>query len=120
MYTQEVLDRFRNPRNVGEIKGANKGKVGNLKCGDILELFIKIRDNVIVDARFLTYGCCAAIAASDVLCDLIKGKTLEEAEKLTKDDIVKELGGELPEPKIHCSLLGIEALKRAIKDYKKK
>jgi len=120
MYTKEVLERFRKPKNVGNIKKASgKGKVGNLKCGDIMELFIKVEKGKIVDAKFLTYGCCAAIAASDVVCDIVKGKTIKEAEKLTKKDIIKKLG-ELPLIKIHCSLLGIEALKKAIEDYKKK
>lgn len=119
-YTEEVLKHFRNPKNVGEMKDADGvGKVGNVKCGDEMIVYIKVKDNKIVDAKFQTYGCVAALAASDVVCELAKGKTLDEAMKLDRKDITDYLGG-LPVIKLHCSVLGIDALKAAIKDFKKK
>lgn len=120
MYTKKVLKHFTNPKNAGCMKKADGvGETGNVRCGDVLRLYIKVKDGKIVDAKFQTYGCVAAIASSDVLCDLVKGKTLDEAEKVTNKDIVKALG-ELPSVKIHCSVLGSEALKKAIKDYRRK
>jgi len=112
------MEHFTNPRNVGQIKDASgRGKVGNPVCGDIMELFIKVDEaGVITDARFRTFGCGAAIASSSMLTELVKGKTVKEAENLTNKKVVDALGG-LPEVKVHCSLLAEEALKRAIADY---
>ena len=120
MYSEKTLDRFKNPKFVGEIKDADGiGEVGNIKCGDVIRIFIKVKDNIITDIKFQTYGCVAAITASDMLCELAKGKTIEEALKITDKEITKELG-ELPAIKFHCSVLGTKALKDAIADYKKK
>lgn len=114
------MKRFKKPRNVGSIRNADGvGEVGNLKCGDILKLYIKVEKNKITDIKFETFGCVAAIAASDALCDLAKGKTVDAALKITDKDIAKELGG-LPCIKLHCSVLGSNALRKAIEDYKKK
>ena len=120
MYTKKVMDHFRNPRNMGEIKNADGvGTVGNPKCGDVMTIFIKVKDGRIEDIKFKTYGCAAAIASSSIATELVKGKTLDEAEKLTRDDVANELGG-LPAIKMHCSNLASDALKEAIKDYRKK
>lgn len=120
VYNQNVLDHFTNPRNVGEIEDANGvGMVGNVKCGDIMQFFIKVEDNVIVDVKFKTFGCGAAIATSSVATEMIKGKTIDEALKITNQAVVEKLGG-LPSVKIHCSVLAEEALLAAINDYKSK
>ena len=120
IYTKKVMDHFRNPRNMGEIKNADGvGTVGNPKCGDVMTIFIKVKNGRIDDIKFKTYGCAAAIASSSIATELVKGKTLDEAGKLTRDDVAKELGG-LPAIKMHCSNLASDALKEAIKDYKKK
>lgn len=120
MYTKKVLKHFTRPKNAGCMKNADGvGEAGNARCGDVLRVYIKVKDNKIVDAKFQTYGCVAAIASSDVLCDLVKGKTVDEALKISNKDIVKALGG-LPGIKVHCSVLGSTALKKAIEDYKKK
>jgi len=120
MYTEKVLDHFRNPRNMGEIKNADGvGKVGNPTCGDVMAIYIKVKDNRISDIKFKTFGCTAAIASSSIATELVKGKTLDEAMKLTRDDVSKELGG-LPAIKMHCSNLASDALHEAIKDYRKK
>jgi nitrogen fixation NifU-like protein len=119
-YTEKVLDHFRNPRNMGEIKNADGvGKVGNPQCGDVMAIYIKVKDDVITDIKFKTFGCTAAIASSSIATELVKGKTIDEALKLTRDDVAKELGG-LPAVKMHCSNLASDALKAAIEDYKKK
>ena len=116
-YTKKVLEHFKKPKHVGKIKNpSGVGEVGNIRCGDQMKLFIKVEDNIIKDIKFKTFGCAAAIASSDILCDIVIGKTIEQAKKLTKDDVVKELG-DLPPVKLHCSLLAIDALKKAIKDY---
>lgn len=121
MYTKKVMEHFMHPRNVGEIKDySGKSTVGNVRCGDLMEVFIKVKGDKIVDVKFKTFGCCAAIASSDALCELAKGKTVEEAKKITNKDIVNFLGGEMPEIKLHCSVLGMQALRRAIEDYEKK
>jgi nitrogen fixation NifU-like protein len=119
-YTKNLLKRFNNPKHVKNLKNPDGiGEVGNIRCGDILRLEIKVEKDKIKDIGFRTFGCAAAIASSDVVCELAKGKTLEQAGKITKDDIVKRLGG-MPIIKVHCSVLGIEALKKAIEDYRRK
>ena len=120
MYTEKVKDHFYNPRNVGEIKDADgAGTVGNPVCGDIMTIFIKVKDDRIIDIKFQTYGCAAAIASSSITTEIVKGKTLDEAMMLTRDDVANELGG-LPAIKMHCSNLATDALREAIKDYRKK
>ncbi len=120
IYTEKVLDHFRNPRNMGKMDNPDGiGKVGNPKCGDVMVIYIKVKDKKIFDIKFQTFGCTAAIASSSITTELIKGKTLDEALKLTRNDIARELGG-LPAIKIHCSLLATDALKAAIEDYYKK
>ena len=120
LYSEKVIEHFSNPRNVGEIEDASGvGLVGSEACGDIMKLFIKVEDGVITDARFKTFGCGAAIASSSVATEMIKGKTVEEALKLTNKQVIEELGG-LPPVKIHCSVLAEEALKAALEDYLKK
>ncbi len=120
-YSAIVIEHFRNPKNVGEIEDPSAvGKMTSPVCGDMMVLYLKVDSSgVITDAKFRTLGCGAAIASSSVLTELIKGKTIEEAEKITKKTILEALGG-LPEPKIHCSLLAEDALKIAIKDYYKR
>ena len=120
MYSAKVMEHFANPHNVGEIPDANGvGEVGNPKCGDIMRVHLKIENNVIVDVKFLTFGCGAAIATSSMATEMIKGKTLKEALKLTNKAVADALDG-LPEVKMHCSLLAEEAVKAAIDDYLKK
>jgi len=119
-YTKELMKRFKNPKFVKKLKKVSgKGEVGNIKCGDVMHMQIEVKDNKIKDIGFQTFGCPAAIASSDVVCELAKGKTIEQAEELGKDDIIKKLGG-MPPIKVHCSILGVEALNKAIKDYKSK
>jgi len=119
-YSKKVMEHFMHPHNVGEMKNADAvGRTGNPKCGDIMEIFIKVKNNKITDIKFKTLGCAAAIAASSILTDLAKGKTLEQAEKISSNDIVKGLGT-LPPIKVHCSVLGTEALHDAIRNYRKK
>ena len=119
-YSEKVLDHFTNPRNVGEIPDADGvGTVGNPKCGDIMKMFLKIENNVIVDCKFKTFGCGAAIATSSMATELIKGKTVDEALKLTNKAVVEALDG-LPAVKVHCSVLAEEAVKAAVADYYKK
>jgi len=120
-YTPKVMDHFLNPRNVGEIENADAvAEVGNLSCGDALKIFLKLdKDGKICDVKFKTFGCASAIASSSALTEIVKGKTLEEAAKITNKDIVAVLG-ELPEEKMHCSVMGMEALQAAIGDYKHK
>ena len=116
-YTDTVLDHFLNPRNMGELQDANGvGKVGNSKCGDIMEMYLKIHNNVIEDVKFKTFGCAAAIASSSISTTMIIGKTISEALKVTNKDVLNALGG-LPPVKIHCSLLAEEAIKSAISNY---
>jgi nitrogen fixation NifU-like protein len=125
MYSEKVMEMFRNPKNVGEIKDADGiGKVGNSYCGDVMWVFIKVGKNkngeeTIADIKFKTMGCVAAIATSSMITELAKGKTLEEAEKITRNDVADSLNG-LPPVKMHCSNLAADALREAIKDYKNK
>ncbi len=117
LYSEKVMDHFKNPRNVGKIEDADGiGEVGNVKCGDIMKMYLKIEDNVIVDVKFNTFGCGSAIATSSMATEMIKGKTLEEALKLSNKAVVEALDG-LPTHKIHCSVLAEEAVRAAIKDY---
>lgn len=119
MYSDKVMQHFSDPHNVGEMKDANAvGEVGNAQCGDIMRMYLKIEDDVIKDASFKTFGCCAAIASSSVATDMIKGKTVEEALSLKNSDVVEALDG-LPPIKVHCSVLAEEAIKSAIENYKK-
>jgi nitrogen fixation NifU-like protein len=119
-YSQKVMENFQNPKNVGEIKDADGvGTVGNPTCGDVMKLTIKVKDGRIVDAKFKTFGCGAAIATSSMVTELVKGKTLEEALKITNKTVVEALDG-LPKIKMHCSVLAEDALKAAINDYQKK
>ena len=120
MYSKKVLDNFRNPKNMGEIKDADGvGTVGNPVCGDLMTIYIKVKDNKIADIRFKTFGCAAAIATSSMITELAKGKTLEEAVNITRDNVAESLDG-LPPVKMHCSNLAADALKKAIEDYKTK
>jgi len=113
-----IIERFQFPKFAGEMKDADAiGETGNFKCGDIMKIYLKVKDNIITDISFLTYGCVAAIASTDMVCEAAKGMTLEDAEKLTSKDIVERLG-EVPEVKVHCSILGTNALKEAIKNYR--
>ncbi|MCX5750567.1 MAG: Fe-S cluster assembly scaffold protein NifU [Candidatus Saganbacteria bacterium] len=119
-YSEKVMEHFRNPHNVGEIENPDGvGHVGNPVCGDIMEMYIKVKDNVIVDAKFKTFGCGAAIATSSMMTDLVKGKTIEEALQISNRAVVEALDG-LPAIKLHCSVLAEDALKGAINDYLKK
>ncbi|MBL7148280.1 MAG: iron-sulfur cluster assembly scaffold protein [Nanoarchaeota archaeon] len=121
MYSKKVLQHGMKPKNVGEIKDASGvGEVGNLRCGDILKLYIKVKNGRITKICFKTFGCVAAIASSDALCELAKGKTIKDAKKITNKDIINYLGGNMPAVKVHCSVLGQNALKKAIEDYEKK
>ena len=120
IYTEKVLDHFRNPRNMGKMENPDgEGTVGNPNCGDIMTIYIKIKNEKIEDIKFQTYGCAAAIASSSIATELAKGKTIEEARKLSRDDVANELGG-LPSVKMHCSNLATDALKEAIKNYEEK
>jgi len=119
LYTEKALEYFKDPKHAGEIENPDaKAMVGNAKCGDILEFFLKIKNNKIVDIKFKTYGCVAALSSSEALCRMVKGKTLEQALKIKDKDIVEHLGG-LPTIKFHCSVLGTSVLKKAIENYKK-
>ena len=117
LYSEKVMDHFRNPRNVGEIPNADGvGEVGNAKCGDIMKMYLKIEDGIITDVKFETFGCGSAIATSSIATELIKGKKVEEALSLTNQAVVEALDG-LPAHTIHCSVLAEEAVRAAIKDY---
>ena len=119
-YSTKVMDHFQNPRNVGEIKNPDGvGEIGNPVCGDIMKLYIKVKDNRVVDVKFKTFGCGAAIATSSMITELVKNKSLEEAERISKQTVAEALDG-LPSNKMHCSNLAADALHKAIKDYKNK
>jgi len=120
MYTEKVLEHFKNPHNMGEIQNADGvGTVGNPVCGDLMTIYIKVKDNVIEDIKFKTFGCGAAIATSSMITELAKGKTLDEAMKISRGDVADSLGG-LPPIKMHCSNLAADGLHAAIQDYLKK
>ncbi len=120
MYSEKVMDHFRNPRNVGVIEDADGvGEVGNPVCGDIMKIYLRIRNNRIVDARFQTFGCGAAIASSSMATELVKGKTLEEAWEISNRAVAEALEG-LPPIKMHCSVLAEEGIHKAINDYRQK
>jgi len=119
-YNKAVMKHFTSPEHMGEIKKPDViGELGNMKCGDVMKIYLKIKDKKIKDIKFETFGCVAAIASSDVLCELAKGKTIEQAKKITNKDIIKKLGN-LPSIKEHCSVLGAGALKKAIENYEEK
>ena len=119
-YTEQVMDHFMNPRNMGEMDDANGvGTVGNAKCGDIMRIYIKVENDVITDVKFKTFGCGAAIATSSKATEIVKGMTLAEAEKVTNKMVMEALGG-LPPVKVHCSVLAEEALHAAIQDYRQR
>ncbi len=116
-YSQNVIEHYSNPKNVGEILNPSGiGEVGNAKCGDIMKIYIKVENEIITDVKFKTFGCGAAIASSSVATELIKGKTIYEALKIKNSDVIKELNG-LPPVKIHCSVLAEEAIREAVMDY---
>ena len=120
MYSEKVMDHFKKPRNMGEIPDADGiGSVGNPTCGDLMNIYIKVKDNVLIDVKFKTFGCGAAIATSSMITELAKGKTLEEALTITRSDVAENLDG-LPKIKMHCSNLASDGLRAAIKDYRKK
>jgi len=120
VYSEKVMEHFANPHNVGEIPNADGiGKVGNPQCGDVMWLYIKVKDNTITDIKFKTFGCGAAIATSSMITELAKGKTIEEAKKISRQDVADSLEG-LPPTKMHCSNLAADALREAIKDYEAK
>ncbi|MDZ4165641.1 MAG: Fe-S cluster assembly scaffold protein NifU [Smithellaceae bacterium] len=117
-YSDKVMDHFRNPRNVGAIEDADGiGKEGNPLCGDVMELYIKVKEDVIEDAKFKTFGCGAAIAVSSIVTEMVKGKKIEEALGLSNKVVAEALGG-LPSSKMHCSVLAVDALKKAVDDYR--
>ena len=117
MYTEQVMDHFTNPRNMGELADANGiGEVGNAKCGDIMRIYLKIENGMVADVRFKTYGCASAIAASSIATEMIKGQPIEKVLELSNQAVVEALGG-LPPHKIHCSVLAEEAVKAALWDY---
>jgi len=120
LYSEKVMEHFKNPRNVGEIENADGvGEVGNAKCGDIMRIYLKIEKDVIVDVKFKTYGCGSAIASSSMATEMIKGKTIDEAVKLTNKAVAEALDG-LPPVKMHCSVLAEDAIKKALQDYANK
>jgi nitrogen fixation protein NifU and related proteins len=120
MYTEKVMDHFEHPRNVGTIENPDGiGKQGNPVCGDVMELAIKVNKDIIEDIKFRTFGCCAAIATSSMVTEMVKGKTIEEAEKISKQAVAEALDG-LPPAKMHCSNLAADALRDAIRDYREK
>ena len=119
-YNPKVINHFKNPRNMGQIEDADGiGEVGNLRCGDIMRIYIKVKNNKIDDIKFETLGCAAAIATSSMITDMVKGKSLDEALQVTNQNVAAELDG-LPPNKLHCSNLAADALKQAIKDYRAK
>lgn len=120
LYSKKVMEHFENPRNVGKMEDANGiGEVGNARCGDIMRVYIKVKNGVIEDAKFITFGCGSAIATSSMATEMIKGKKIEDALELSNKAVVEALGG-LPAHKLHCSVLAEEAVKAAVEDYYKR
>jgi len=120
MYSDETLERFKDIKNMGKIPEADAvGEVGNVYCGDIMRLYLKIENNVIIDAKFKTFGCVAAILSTDVACDLIIGKSPDEALRVTNQDVLDLMGDQIPKQKVHCSLMAQEAIAAAVKDFQK-
>ena len=120
LYSEKVMDHFQNPRNVGALENADaSGEVGNVQCGDIMKIYIKVEDDVITDITFETFGCGSAIASSSITTEMVKGKTIQQALELSNREVVEELGG-LPNSKVHCSVLAEDALKVAIYNYAEK
>jgi nitrogen fixation NifU-like protein len=120
MYSKKVMEHFMNPKNMGEIEDADGvGEVGNPTCGDLMKIYIKVKDDIITDIKFQTFGCGAAIATSSMVTEMAKGKTLDEAINITRDDVASSLDG-LPPIKMHCSNLASDALRAAVEDYRKK
>ena len=120
LYSEKVMDHFRNPRNVGVIEDADGvGEVGNAKCGDIMKMYLKIEDDIVQDVKFETFGCASAVASSSMATELIKGKPLSEVAQLTNKAVAEALDG-LPDYKMHCSVLAEEAIQNALEDYKSK
>ena len=120
MYSEKVMEHFRNPKNMGEIKDADGvGTVGNPTCGDLMTIYIKVKEDIITDIKFKTFGCAAAIATSSMITEIAKNKSISEAQNITRDNVAEKLDG-LPPIKMHCSNLASDALKAAIQDYKKK
>ncbi|MBR4580444.1 MAG: Fe-S cluster assembly scaffold protein NifU [Lachnospiraceae bacterium] len=120
LYSEKVMDHFRNPRNVGVIEDANGiGEVGNAKCGDIMKMYLKIENDIVTDVKFETFGCGSAIASSSMATEMIKGKPLSEVRELTNKAVAEALDG-LPDYKMHCSVLAEEAIKSALEDYEKR
>jgi nitrogen fixation NifU-like protein len=120
MYNKKVMEIFLNPMNVGEIRGADGvGEVGNAACGDIMKMYLKVENEIIVDAKFKTFGCAAAIVSTSLATELVKGKTIEEALQVTNQQILDEMG-DIPSQKIHCSVMAEEAIFSAVENYKKK
>ena len=120
MYSKEILKRFKAPKYAGEIKNADGvGEEGNFRCGDVMKVYLKIKNDKIKNIKFLTYGCPAAISSTDMMCELVKSMSIDEAYKLNNKKIVEKLG-EVPAFKVHCSILGTRALRKAIDDYRKK
>ncbi len=118
MYSDKVMDHFTNPRNVGDMEDADGvGTEGNPVCGDAMKIYIKVKDDQIIDAKFKTFGCGAAIAVSSMVTEMVKGKSIDEALAISKETVAEALGG-LPAQKMHCSVLGADALRKAIEDYK--
>jgi len=120
MYSLETLEKFKNPKYSGSMKDADAvGEIGNFKCGDVMKIYLKVKDNKIEDIKFETYGCVAAIASTEMMCELVNGKTLDEAYNMSNEDIVRGLKG-VPAVKVHCSILGTRALRNAIDEFRKK
>ncbi|MCK5282120.1 MAG: iron-sulfur cluster assembly scaffold protein [Nanoarchaeota archaeon] len=119
MFTEEALKRFRNPKNAGKLKDYNgKGKSGDPECSDVIEMFVKFNNDKVINAKFKVFGCPGAVSTTDAFIDMIKGKTINEASRITEEDIADELGG-LPVTHMHCSNLSIEAFEKAVQDYRK-
>ncbi|MCL2756114.1 MAG: iron-sulfur cluster assembly scaffold protein [Firmicutes bacterium] len=120
MYSEQAMERFKNPKNAGTLKGANaKGEIGNAACGDIMKMYLRVSDaGIIEDAKFKTFGCVAAIVSTDIACDLVRGKSIDRALKITNKDVLNVMG-DVPPQKIHCSVMASEVIAAAVEDYRK-